>query len=182
MDRRAERTHLTSPLMSAARFDKVSVLSVFRRTCPGGKVALVLATWFGTGLVAKAPGTFGSLAAMPLVLIGWLGTAYSAAALAGMIPVAFWASHRAAKLLGKKDPPEVVIDEAVGLLMTMLYMPITWQSIGLGFVLFRCFDILKPWPVRQAERLTGGLGIVMDDLLAGLYAHLFLKGILWLAA
>jgi len=168
--------------MSAAQSDKVSVLGVFKRTGPGGKAALVLATWFGTGLMPKAPGTFGTLAAMPLVLIGWFGTRYSVAALAGMILIAVWAAHRAANLLEREDPPEVVIDEAVGFLTTLLLLPVTWQSIGLGFILFRCFDILKPWPVRQAERLTGGLGIVMDDLLAGLYAHLFLRGILWLAA
>jgi phosphatidylglycerophosphatase A len=92
---------------------------------------------------------------------------------------AFWASHRTQELLGREDPSEVVIDEAAGFYVTLFLLPITWQSVALGFLLFRFFDIVKPWPVRQAERLKGGLGIVMDDLLAGVYAHLLVRGIVW---
>jgi phosphatidylglycerophosphatase A len=73
----------------------------------------------------------------------------------------------------------VVIDEVAGLLVTMFLVPLSWLALGLGFTLFRFFDILKPYPVRQAERLRGGLGIVMDDLLAGLYAHICLRIILF---
>jgi len=72
----------------------------------------------------------------------------------------------------------VVIDEVAGFLVTMLLLPISFVNMGLGFILFRFFDIVKPWPVRQAERLKGGFGIVVDDLLAGVYAHLCLRGIL----
>jgi len=94
--------------------------------------------------------------------------------------VAIWASDRTQELLGRTDPSEVVIDEVAGFLVTMLLLPTSWVNMGLGFVLFRFFDIAKPWPVRQAERLKGGFGIVVDDLLAGVYAHLCLRGILLL--
>jgi phosphatidylglycerophosphatase A len=95
-----------------------------------------------------------------------------------VIVAAIWASDRTQKLLGRTDPSEVVIDEVAGFLVTMLLLPVSLVSVGLGFIFFRFFDIVKPWPVRQSERLKGGFGIVVDDLLAGVYAHLCLRGIL----
>jgi len=128
-------------------------------------------------LAPVMPGTFGTLAAVPLILVlGWFGVWYGAFALVAITMVAIWASHRTQEMLGTPDPSEVVIDEVAGFLVTMVFFPPSWVSLSLGFILFRFFDIVKPWPVRQAERLRGGLGIVMDDLLAGLYAHLFLWG------
>lgn len=140
-----------------------------------------MATWFGAGLAPRAPGTFGTLAAIPLILIYRFGPAWSVAALMGIMAVAVWSAHRTGELLGREDPSQVVIDEAAGLFVTLFLLPITWESVLLGFILFRFFDIVKPWPVRQSERLKGGLGIVVDDLLAGIYAHLILRGVLWLA-
>lgn len=179
MDRGPEQGGLTTRLMSRARSDNLSVSDAFGQTGFTGKAALILATWFGTGLMPRASGTFGTLGAIPLVLIGCLGARWSAGTLVAVILTAFWASHRTQNLLERKDPSEVVIDEAAGFLVTLFLLPLTWQTMVLGFFLFRLFDIGKPWPIRQAERLRGGLGIVMDDLLAGVYAHLVLRGILW---
>jgi phosphatidylglycerophosphatase A len=181
VDRGPEQGGLTTRLMSHTQSDKLRVSDAFRRTGFSGRAALILATWFGTGLMPRASGTFGTLAAIPLVLIGCLGVGWSAAALIVVTLTAFWASHRTQELLGREDPSEVVIDEAAGFSVTMFLLPLTWQFVALGFFVFRFFDIVKPWPVRQAERLKGGLGIVMDDLLAGVYAHLLLR-IVWLIA
>jgi len=159
-----------------------SVLEVFGRAGWKGKTALILATWFGTGLMPWVPGTCGSVAAIPLVLVGRLGTAWSLSALTGIIVIALWSSHRAQELLGKEDPSEVVIDEAAGMAVTFFLVPLSWTNLILGFFIFRVFDVVKPWPARQMERLHGGLGIVADDLMAGIYAHLAMRVFLWLAA
>lgn len=169
-------------LIGRAQSDPLSVPEAFGQSGFAGKTALILATWFGAGLMPRASGTFGTLAAIPLVLMGHLGAGWSAAVVALVSLTAFWASQKTEELLGKKDPSEVVIDEVAGFSITLFLLPLTWQSLSLGFILFRIFDVVKPWPVRQAERLRGGLGIVMDDLLAGVYAHLCLRGILWIVS
>lgn len=168
--------------MSKDQSDNLSVMGAFGQTGFYGKIALILATWFGIGLVPVASGTFGTLAALPVVLLlNYLGEWYGAFALVVVTVAAIWASDRTQELLGRTDPSEVVIDEVSGFLVTMLLLPTSWVNVGLGFILFRFFDIVKPWPVRQAERLKGGFGIVVDDLLAGVYAHLCLMGILLFA-
>jgi len=168
--------------MSLTQSDNVSVPDAFQKTGWNGKIALILGTWFGAGMMPRASGTFGSLAAIPLVLVGCLGVGWSITALAVLIPVAIWAAHRTQELLGRPDPSQVVIDEVAGFLVTLLLLPLSWQSVVTGFILFRFFDVIKPWPVRWAEGLKGGVGIVLDDLLAGVYAHLLLRVILWLSA
>jgi len=168
-------------LKSPAQSDNVTVSEAFRQTRLEGKLALILATWFGSGLFPVASGTFGTLTAIPLILLGSLGTRWSMALLIAITAVALWASHRTQELLGRRDPSEVVIDEAAGFFVTLFLLPLSWPSIGLGFLLFRFFDVVKPWPIRQVEKLNGGWGIVMDDLIAGVFAHLVLRGILWLA-
>ena len=168
--------------MSQDQSDNLSVWNAFKRTGFYGKIALILATWFGIGLVPVVPGTFGTLAAVPLVLLlNYLGEWYGVFALVVITIVAIRVSDRTQELLGRTDPSEVVIDEVAGFLATMLLFPASLVNVGLGFILFRFFDIVKPWPVRQTERLKGGFGIVVDDLLAGVYAHLVLRGILLLA-
>jgi len=165
--------------MPRPQSDNLSVPVVFKKTGFFGKVALILATWFGSGLSPVTPGTTGTLAGIPLILIvGCLGPRVSAVSLAVLIAVSIWASHRTEALLGRKDPGEVVIDEVAGFLVTMFLLPLSWLTVVLGFLLFRLFDVMKPWPIRQAERLNSGLGIVADDLLAGLYSHLALRIIL----
>ncbi|MDY6971943.1 MAG: phosphatidylglycerophosphatase A [Thermodesulfobacteriota bacterium] len=135
-------------------------------------MALALGTWFGAGLMPIAPGTFGSLAAVPLILVlDYGGAWYRVIALAILFAVGIWASGRCQDLLGENDPPRVVIDEVAGLLLTTFLLPPSWLARILGFTVFRLFDILKPYPIGKVERLKGGVGIVMDDLLAGLYAY-----------
>lgn len=131
-----------------------------------------LATGFGSGLSPWAPGTFGSvigvlfymaLAGLPLPV--YLGVVL-ALAIAGI-----FLCDRAGKVLGVSDHPGIVWDEIVGLLITMTATPLSWQGVALGFALFRFFDILKPWPVATIERrVGGGLGVMLDDVMAALYA------------
>lgn len=129
---------------------------------------------FGSGLLSKAPGTFGTLAAIPLYLIlqnlalDWYLFIVVSAFIAGI-----WICQRTAEWLGQKDPSAVVWDEIVGYLIAMTAAPAGWQWILLGFVLFRFFDILKPWPINLAEKAVhGGLGIMLDDVLAGLFTFI----------
>jgi phosphatidylglycerophosphatase A len=138
------------------------------------RLHILLATWFGCGYSPAAPGTAGSAAG---ILIAWL--LISCAGLsplwlipltAVMTPVAIWAAGATARDLGREDPGLVVIDEVLGQWLTAAaILHPTWQSYVLAFALFRIFDITKPWPIRKLERLHGGLGIVADDLLAGVY-------------
>jgi len=180
MDRQLERGLITR-LMLRDQSDNLSVPDAFRKTGFSGKAALILATWFGSGLMPVTPGTFGTLAAIPFVmLLGYVGGWYNGLGLIIITTVAIWTSQRSHDLLGRADPSEVVIDEVAGFSVTMFLLPLSWESVGLGCILFRFFDIIKPWPVRKAEGLKGGWGIVLDDLLAGIYAHLILRGVLWL--
>jgi phosphatidylglycerophosphatase A len=121
------------------------------------RVAWTLATWFGCGLVPRAPGTVGTLGAIPLYLLAARGGRPIVAAVAVAVT-----------LVGVKDPQVVVIDEVAGLLVTMLPAPLpSWRAVLAGFLLFRLFDVLKPWLVRDLERLPAGWGIVADDVGAG---------------
>ena len=166
-------------LMSKSQSGRLLFWKNFRQTNFSGKIVLVLSTWFGTGLLPIAPGTFGTLATVPLILVlDNLGTIYKVLSLMIAIVVAIWASGRHQELLRQSDPREIVIDEVAGFLLTMLFLPRSWLAIGLGFIFFRLFDILKPYPIRQTERIRGGLGVVIDDLVAGLYAYAVVRVIL----
>ncbi len=157
--------------MSKTRSDNLSILDIFRESVFSEKIAFVLSTWFGSGLVPYASGTSGTLAAVPLILLlDSLGIKNNVFTVLIAVAIAVWSSDRTRVLLGKNDPSEVVIDEVVGFLLAMTLLPQTWPALCLCFVLFRIFDILKPFPIKHLETLKGGFGIVMDDLLAGLYA------------
>lgn len=131
-----------------------------------------LATGFGAGLSPLAPGTAGTLvgvlfyiAMAKLPLLPYL------AVLVALAVFGVWVCERAGRILGVADHPGIVWDEIVGLLITMAASPPGWQTLVLGFVLFRLFDILKPWPVSHLDRtVKGGLGVMLDDVMAGLYA------------
>jgi phosphatidylglycerophosphatase A len=135
----------------------------------GSAVAWTLATWFGCGRVPKAPGTAGTIGAIPLYLL--LARAGRAGVgLAAMVAtfVGVWAASVVARQLASKDPQVVVIDEVAGFLVTMVPVrTASWQAVLSGFLLFRALDSLKPWPIRRAEDLPGGWGIVLDDVVAG---------------
>ena len=134
--------------------------------------AVWLATVFGVGKLPWAPGTWGSLVALPLA---WLITDWGGSwALLGAIVLVFyfgvWAADRTAKKAGTADPGSVVIDEVAGQWLALLLIAPNWIGYAVGFALFRLFDIVKPWPVSWADRkIKGGLGIMLDDLLAGSY-------------
>lgn len=142
---------------------------------------MALSTCLGIGLLPVAPGTFGTIATVPLILgLNILGIWYSLLALVIISSIAVWVSGLSQILLDRKDPPEIVIDEVAGFLVTMFLLPHTWPAIAIGFVLFRFFDIIKPYPIKKVEILRGGFGIVMDDLLAGVYANVGMRIILLL--
>jgi len=132
---------------------------------------------FGAGRAPAVPGTFGTLAAVPpaYLLARLLPPWGFALATVVLAILAIGTSGVAAREMGLKDPRPVVIDEAAGLFVTLLYLPVAPATFAIGFVLFRLMDILKPFPARQAEGLSGGWGIVVDDLIAGAYANCALR-------
>ena len=136
----------------------------------------LLAFGFGSGLVRHAPGTFGTLAAVPL---GWilkqLPPIGYGAGLVALFLLGVYVCGAASRRLGRHDPGGIVWDEMVGFWLTVALVPVTWAWWLAAFVLFRFFDIVKPWPIRQFEaRLPGGLGIMFDDVIAAAYAMLVL--------
>jgi phosphatidylglycerophosphatase A len=137
----------------------------------------VLGTWFGAGLLPGMPGTWGSLAALPCAwaIRSLSGAAGLASAAIIVFAVGCWAAGTLAKTSGVKDPGAVVIDEVAAQWMVVLPAPLDPLSYAGAFLLFRMFDVWKPWPVRLADsRVPGGLGIMLDDLLAAVYAILVL--------
>lgn len=155
-----------------------------RPSLPLRHPALWLATWFGAGLLPRAPGTWGSLAALPFAwaITGAGGPWLLAAATVVLSFVGWWAAERYAAASGSGDPGQVVIDEVAGQWLVLTLAPRTLVGYALGFALFRLFDIVKPWPVSWADRrLKGGLGIMLDDILAAFYglAVLSIVKILW---
>ncbi|MDF1828433.1 phosphatidylglycerophosphatase A family protein [Cycloclasticus pugetii] len=130
----------------------------------------MLAFGFGSGLSKKAPGTMGTLVAIPFyyVLIKFFESGY-AAALILVVVSGVWICGKAADDIGVHDHGGIVWDEIAGYLLTMYWVAFSWQNVILGFVLFRLFDIAKPWPINWLDtKVKGGLGIMVDDLLAGL--------------
>lgn len=145
-------------------------------------VALVCATVFGVGYAPVAPGTFGSAAGL---LLWWLLPAspvVQVAAIAGIFALGSWSSTVCERNCGRVDPGHVVIDEVLGMLITLLMNPVGWIGALVGFLLFRVADIVKPYPANRLERLHGGVGIMADDAMAGIYANLALRAGLWLLA
>ena len=140
------------------------------------KLALILSSCFGVGLIPVAQGTFGTLAGIPLAMaLAHTGPMAAAYFLFFFVLLAIWTSGLSARALEKDDPAEVVIDETAGLLLTLFLLPATGFNLCLGFILFRLFDILKPFPIRRLEKVEGGAGIVLDDLLAGVYGNVCLR-------
>jgi phosphatidylglycerophosphatase A len=131
-----------------------------------------IAFGLGSGLAPWAPGTFGTLAAVPLyLLLAPLPLPAYLAVLVACFALGVWACGRTALDLGAADPKPIVWDEVLGLLATMTAAPRGWIWVALGFALFRLFDVVKPWPICWLERrFRGGLGIMLDDLAAGLAA------------
>ena len=143
------------------------------------RLAFVFATGFGSGYSPFAPGTAGSAVGLLFVwAMSFLSLAGQIAFTLVVTALAMLAADIVAASTGLKDPGLVVADEIAGMMVTMIAIPLTWKSLLLGFLLFRVMDVVKPPPARQFERYKGGVGIVADDLMAGVYAHLALRGAL----
>ncbi len=148
----------------------------------------LVATFFGVGRIKYAPGTWGTLATLPLViLLNKAGPFYYMAALALLLPVGIAACAVYEQDKGGHDHKEIVIDEVLGFLITMIWLPMTWQAIILGFALFRVLDITKPLFIGYLDKkVQGGLGVMIDDVAAGVIASLIMQTIYtqtnWLGA
>lgn len=141
-----------------------------------------LAFGFGLGYAKKAPGTFGTLAGIPFILFfQQFSLEIYLLATAGMLLFGIWLCGASSRQMGVHDHPGIVWDEIVGYMITMIAAPTGWQWMLLGFVLFRIFDIFKPWPISYLDRhVHGGLGIMVDDVLAGIMAAVVLQLIFYL--
>ena len=153
--------------MSSAKRSRISASLIF------GNPVCLLAFGFGAGLSPKAPGTLGTLVAIPLY--GWIAAQTSLTAYLGVTLALFlagiWICSRCERIIGVEDHSGIVWDEIVGFFITMIAVPFSIKTVIAGFLLFRLFDIWKPWPIRLLDRrLHGGLGIMLDDVLAGFYA------------
>ncbi len=134
--------------------------------------AKLIGTWFGAGLAPKAPGTVGSLAALPFAYVIHVYGSNDALLLASLIAfvVGWIATNSYLTHTDAKDPKEIVIDEVAGMWFLLSFMYPTWESYLVGFALFRFFDVVKPWPVSWADKkVKGGLGVMLDDIFAAAY-------------
>jgi phosphatidylglycerophosphatase A len=133
---------------------------------------VIAASWFGTGFSPFASGTVGTLAAIPFYLVlGRLSLPHYLLMLAAFTAFSCWISDRAEIIFGEKDSGKIVIDEVVGYLVTMTAVPFSWPAVAAGFLLFRFFDITKIPPARWFDRrMKNGCGVVLDDVVAGVYA------------
>ena len=137
---------------------------------------LLFATGFGVGYSPIVPGTLGTLLAIPLYLfLSEIPSPIYELTLMGFFFLSVWISERAEQFFGKKDDRRIVIDEIMGFFITMLWLEKSLFVIIMGFILFRFFDILKPFPLRNLEkRWRGGYGVVLDDVVAGIYANILI--------
>lgn len=141
------------------------------------RAVLILATGFFSGAIPFAPGTFGTLIGLPICfLFARFHPGLSVVCVLLFIIIAIGVASAAEKILKQKDPAKIVIDEIAGLLVTFVGLPFNTGTAVFGFIIFRAFDILKPFPIRLLERkVSGGSGVVLDDVLAGIYANLVLR-------
>ena len=146
------------------------------------RLAVFIATVGYCGYFPIAPGTVGSAAGLLFYVLVWW--AQSAAVEVGLILVLFaagiWAGTTAERFFGGIDPGPIVVDEVVGMLITLAFIPVGWSGALAGFVLFRIFDVIKPYPAGRFERLHGGLGVMADDAMAAVYANISLRFVMWL--
>lgn len=142
-----------------------------------GRACRLIATGFGAGLAPVAPGTFGTLLGIPIyLLLHPLPVGVYIAITAALFVAGIVVCECAERNMARHDAPEIVWDEIVGYLITMAFAPPGWLWIAVGFVLFRLFDIWKPFPIRRIDRtLPGGFGTMLDDALAGIYASVVLQ-------
>ncbi|MGH9409902.1 MAG: phosphatidylglycerophosphatase A family protein [Vicinamibacterales bacterium] len=145
------------------------------------RLAVFLATVAYGGYFPIAPGTVGSAAGLAVyALVAWTHSgAVEAAFIVGTFVIGTWAATHAERYFGTTDPGAVVIDEVLGMLVTLAFVHAGWSAALAGFFLFRVFDVIKPWPANRFEHFHGGVGIMADDAMAGVYANLVLRLIMW---
>lgn len=146
------------------------------------RAALLIATALGVGYVPFAPGTFGSAAGLVLWWLLPASPIVHAISIVVVFVVGTWSGSIAERHFGRSDPGQVVIDEVLGMLITLFLVPVGWPGAFAGFLLFRAADIVKPYPANRLERLHGGLGVMADDAMAAVYANLALRACLWILA
>jgi phosphatidylglycerophosphatase A len=142
------------------------------------RVALLAATALGVGYVPIAPGTFGSAAGLILWALLPGSAAVQLIAIAALFLIGSWSGTIAERHFGKTDPGQVVIDEVMGMLITLFLVPVGWIGAFVGFLLFRIADVIKPYPANRLEALPGGIGVMADDGMAAIYANVALRLIL----
>lgn len=142
---------------------------------------LIVASFFGSGYAPVASGTVGTIAGLPLVwAVSFLAAPWQLAVAVAVTLIGIWAATHAGRILGVVDAKQIVIDEVAGMLVTMIAVPFTPVLAVTGFVLFRIFDIFKPWPASYFDnKVKNGAGVVLDDIVAGLYARACLAGLMY---
>jgi phosphatidylglycerophosphatase A len=143
------------------------------------RVALAFATALGVGYIPVASGTFGSAVGLLLWAALPASTAVQAIAIVVTFAIGSWSGSVAETHFGVTDPSQVVIDEVMGMLVTLFLNPVGWAGAIAGFFIFRVADVVKPYPANRLERLHGGLGVMADDFMAAVYANLALRAGLW---
>ena len=145
---------------------------------PQAPIPIAIATVLGIGYVPFAPGTFGSAAGLVLWALLPQTPLVQGTAILVLLAAGSWSGGVAERHFGRTDPGQVVIDEVMGMLITLFLNPVGWRGAAAGFLLFRIADIVKPYPANRFERLPGGLGVMADDGMAAVYANLVLRAML----
>lgn len=146
------------------------------------RLAIFISSFAYSGYFPVAPGTAGSAAALALfALVRWSGSPIvEAAVIAAVAVVGTWSASITERELKTTDPGQIVIDEVLGMLVTLAFIPVHWPGVLLAFFVFRALDIVKPFPANVAERLHGGFGVMADDGMAGVYGNIFMRAAVWL--
>jgi phosphatidylglycerophosphatase A len=146
------------------------------------RLAVFVATVAYCGYAPIAPGTFGSAAGLLiyLVVVATRSPAVEIILIVGTLIAGVWSATQAERHFDGIDPGPVVIDEVLGMLVTLAFIPVGWSGALSGFVIFRVFDVIKPYPANRLEHLPGGLGIMADDAMAGIYSNVCLRLLIWL--
>jgi len=146
------------------------------------RLGVFVATCAYVGYAPVAPGTFGSAAGLAVfaAVRATGSTAVEVTTIVLLFAVGIWSGAVAERHFGRVDPGPVVMDEVVGMLITLAFLPVTFAGAIVGFVVFRAFDVVKPWPSGRFERLPGGLGVMADDGMAAIYGNLVMQALIWM--
>jgi phosphatidylglycerophosphatase A len=148
------------------------------------RIAIFVCTFGYVGYFPIAPGTAGSLAGLAVFgLLRWAGLGWIADAvvIAVLLVLGLWSGTHAERHFGTTDPGPGVIDEVVGMLVTLFLVPVSWPTVVAGFFVFRVLDVLKPYPANRFERFPGGMGMMADDVMSAAYSNLVLHALVWIA-